>query len=69
MTISKLSRIRFNNWFIQVRPTQNIENEFIGWTSLQPSDDPMIAKGGVYFDFGTTKNEVIDKLKAEINML
>jgi hypothetical protein len=59
-------RIRFRGVFIQCRPGRNGVKGYIAWSSIIPSDDPIKAPDPVYFYFGKTANEAIDKVKKEL---
>jgi hypothetical protein len=67
--IRTIQRIRHGDWYVQ---SKRCRDEHLGWTawaSTVPSDDIFTAPEPVYFDFGNTEEEVIQKLIDELDAL
>ncbi len=66
-----IRRTRYRGWFIQSEKCHHLPKElaYTAFASRNPSDDALKAKGDVYFDFAPTENEVIEKLKAELDQV
>lgn len=61
-----MRRIMHGTWFIQSQPTRDGQR-YIAWASKDRTDTPMAPSiGDVYFDFGKTESEAIEKIIAEI---
>jgi hypothetical protein len=63
--MNDVRRTRCGDWFIQSCKC-NKSDEFIAWASKCPSEDVLLAKDDVYFDFGNTENIAIEKIKQEV---
>lgn len=61
-----------NNWYFQARRCRNGLSGFMGFAKREPfmnKDCSIMEPGDVWFQFGETINEVMEKLKAEVYIL
>ena len=65
--MNDIQRIRHNGIYIQCKRTKF--GDYSAWSSKEPSQDAIRAPGDVYFDFGKTPQEAIEKVKGELNSL
>ena len=63
-----IRRIRYKDWFIQSCKCRH-GDEYNSWSSRQPSNDAITAKGDVYFVFAYTEIEAIERLKLELDLI
>ena len=64
--------IQKGSWYFKVRqstdPDEVMGKEFLGWCAQTPElgDSPLEVNENVYFDFGSTREEVMTKLYREV---
>jgi hypothetical protein len=61
-----LRRIIHNQWFIQ---SEKGETQYIAWASKVRTKSPLEFTEPIYFNFGETEIEAINKVKDEVDKL
>ena len=63
-----MRRITHNDWFIQSKKGK--DDKYMAWASKDRTNSPIDPSiGDIYFDFGDTEIEAIEKIKIEIDKL
>lgn len=60
-------RTHYNGWYIQSKPCNHGAPGYMSWASKEPTRSALAkSSGDVYFEFGDTEYEAVEKLKAEL---